>query len=237
MKIAVVIPALDESEAISATLDSILDGASGSEVELDLLVVDGGSSDATADLSRAQGARVTTSAPGRARQLQAGLEASTGDVVVFIHADTAMPQGWADAIVGSLVEPRSVGGAFEFAFDRRALAELPVEDAGELQRVELWAQRRARWLGFVYGDQAIFARRSALESIGGVPQAPVMEDVDLVSALRKIGGFAQLPLAVATSPRRYLKHGVGQTAWKHAVAIMGWIVGIPRPILKRWLGR
>ena len=237
MKIAVVIPALDESEAIPATLESIQGGARESEVELDLLVVDGGSTDATADLSRAYGARVITSAPGRARQLQAGLEASTGDVVVFIHADTAMPQGWADAIVGSLVELRSVGGAFEFAFDRGALAALPSQDRSALKRVELWARRRARWLGFVYGDQAIFAQRSALDAMGGVPQAAVMEDVDLVRGLRKLGGFTQLPLAVATSPRRYLKHGVRKTSRNHAFAILGWILGVPRPALKRWLGR
>jgi len=237
VKIAVVIPALDESDSIPATLDSIFGGTGALEVELDVVVVDGGSHDATADLSRAHGARVVTSAPGRARQLQAGLAATAGDVVVFVHADTLMPQGWADAVARALVQPRFVAGAFEFAFDRGALAEVSRERLRELERVERWAQRRARFLRLVYGDQAIFARRSALDEIGGVPQAEWMEDVDLVSALRGVGSFARLRLAVGTSPRRYIAAGVRATAWQHAVAIAGWALGAPRLRLKRLLGR
>ena len=239
VKIAVVIPALDESRHVAATLDALRAGAIGSDssAELEVVVVDGGSADATADLSRAHGARVVTTGPGRARQLQAGLDAVAGDAVVFLHADTRLPSGWAAAIERTLAAPGVAGGAFRFGFALDGETSFSSGRRAELERVERWAVRRARWLGLVYGDQAIFAHRSALDAIGGVPQAPLMEDVDLVARLRAKGRFVQLDDAVATSPRRYLERGVRPTVWKHAVAIVGWLLGAPRPALARWLGR
>ena len=157
--------------------------------------------------------------------------------MVFLHADTVLPTGWSDAVAAALVQPRLSGGAFAFGFSPAELDAVSPSQREHLEKVGRWARRRARWLGFVYGDQAIFARRTALDAIGGVPQTDLMEDVDLVSRLRSVGDFAQLDLRVETSPRRYLERGIRTTARRHAVAITGWLLGAPRGPLKRWLGR
>lgn len=227
--IDVVIPTLDECEWISSTLESLFAGARGTS--LDVLVVDGGSLDGTPELARAHGARVVGSAPGRAQQLQAGLEATAGDVVVFVHADTRLPEGWADALLRAVARPGCVGGAFDFAFEREPGAPRA------LAWVEWGARLRSRWLVLPYGDQALFARRSELEAIGGVPQTPVMEDLDLVARLRRRGRLARLPLAAYTSPRRHLERGVWRTALSHSLAAVVWWLGAPRAQLREWLDR
>jgi len=228
--IDVVIPTLDACERIASTLEALFAGARGTL--LDVLVVDGGSLDGTPELARAHGARVVASAPGRAQQLQAGLEATTGEVVVFVHADTRLPAGWADALLRAVARPGCVGGAFDFAFER--------EERGTsrmLAWVECGARLRSRWLGLPYGDQALFAWRSELEAIGGVPQTPVMEDIDLVARLRRRGRLVRLPLAAHTSPRRHIERGVWRTALRHALATVAWRLGAPRERLRDWLDR
>lgn len=227
--IDVVIPTLDEGDWIAATLESLFAGAG--DAQLDVVVVDGGSRDRTRELAREFGARVFQSAPGRARQLQAGLEATAGEVVVFVHADTRLPRGWAAALTRALARPGCVAGAFDFAFEH-----VPASP-GSLAWVEWGTRLRARWLGLPYGDQALFARRRELEAIGGVPQTSLMEDLDLVVRLRRRGAFTLLPLAVHTSPRRHLEHGVWRSAARHAIALLAWRLGAPRARLREWLGR
>jgi len=227
--IDVVIPTLDEADRIAATLESLFAGAG--DAQLDVVVVDGGSLDRTPELAREYGARVIQSAPGRARQLQAGLEATAGDAVVFVHADTRLPRGWADALTRALARPGVVAGAFDFAFEGA-----PTQSRG-LAWVERGARLRSRWLCLPYGDQALFARRRDLERIGGIPQAAVMEDLDLVARLRGRGAIARVPLAVHTSPRRHLEQGVWRTAVRHVIAVLAWRLGAPRTRLRDWLGR
>ncbi len=172
MKIAVVIPALDEADRVVGAIES------AAAPEVDVVVVDGGSRDDTRQRAAAAGARVVASAPGRARQLQTGVRETRSDVVVFLHADTRLPPGFADALRASLADPRVVGGAFRFHFD----------DPRFRLRVVEWGTRvRVALFRLPYGDQALFVRRSALEGIGGVPQVPIMEDLDLVKALRRRG--------------------------------------------------
>jgi rSAM/selenodomain-associated transferase 2 len=197
----------------------------------DVVVVDGGSLDGTPELACAHGARVVPSAPGRAQQLQAGLEATAGDVVVFVHADTRLPEGWADALVCAVAQPGCVGGAFDFAFEPEAGA------SRALAWVEWGSRLRSRWLGLPYGDQALFARRCELDAIGGIPQTPLMEDLDLVVRLKRRGRLVPLSLAVRTSPRRHLEHGVWRTALRHALAAVAWQLGAPRAPLRSWLDR
>jgi len=238
VKIAVVIPTLEESDRISATLVALAADPSGAgraaDEDLEVVVVDGGSRDATAAIARAQRARVVHSAPGRARQLQAGLESTAGETVLFLHADTTLPRGWADAVRRALADPSVVAGAFDFAFAREAegVARTP-----GLDWVEWGARQRSRWLGLPYGDQALFARRDAIEAIGGVPQAALMEDLDLVVRLRGRGRIARVPLAVTTSPRRYLEGGIARTMLRHWLAAPGGTRGAPRRAIARGTGR
>ena len=226
-RIDVIIPTLDEEDEIEEALRCALAGAG--DAPLDLVVVDGGSRDDTCRRAREAGARVVCTKPGRARQLQAGLAAATGDVVMFLHADTRLPAGWTDALRDALRTSDCVAGAFDFAF--RAAPTAPVS----LRWVEWGARLRSRWLRLPYGDQAIFARRAVLESIGGVPQAAWMEDLDLVRRLRARGHLVCLRLAISTSPRRHLAGGVGRTALIHLAAVCGWWLGVPRASLRRGL--
>lgn len=227
--IDVIVPTLDEQDEIAATLGYVFAGAGSAR--LDVVVVDGGSCDRTRELAADAGARVVRTEPGRARQLQAGLRATAGDAVVFLHADTRVPADWAEALLAALGQSGCVAGCFAFAF-----AATPGAPAA-LGWVEWGARMRSRWLRMPYGDQALFARRDTLEAIGGVPQACLMEDLDLVRRLRQRGRLVCLPLAIATSPRRHLEHGVWRTATRHALAACGWRLGVPRARLQRWLAR
>jgi rSAM/selenodomain-associated transferase 2 len=222
VRLSVVIPALDEEAEIEAAVES----ARAPEVEV--LVVDGGSRDATASLARRAGARVLASPRGRARQLALGFDASEGDGVLFLHADTRLPPGWADAVRAALADARVAGGAFRLCFDERGFA---------LRVVEWGARLRAALFAMPYGDQALFARRSVLRDAGGIPQVPVMEDLDLVRAIRRRGRLALLPLPARTSGRRYRAQGVWRTAWRHALAAAAWSLGFDRARLAAWLRR
>jgi rSAM/selenodomain-associated transferase 2 len=222
VRIAVVIPALHEEDRISHAIHSAR--APGVEI----IVADGGSRDATCARARAAGARVVAAQPGRARQLAAGARAADADAIVFLHADTQLPAGWADAVRAALADARVAGGAFAFRFAEPGL---------RLRLVEWGVRARLALVRLPYGDQALFARRSALEAIGGVPQAPIMEDLDLVRALRRRGRLALLPLPATTSARRYLERGVARTVAKNALALLGFALGLPRARIAAWYRR
>ncbi len=219
MRIAVVIPTLDEAETVEAAIVS-------ARTADEIVVVDGGSLDRTADRARAVGSQVLLSPRGRARQLDLGWRATGAEVVLFLHADTRLPLGWADAVRNALGDPRVVGGAFRLRFDERTFA---------MRFIEWGAQRRAAWAGLPYGDQAIFARRTALEAIGGIAQVPIAEDLDLARDLRRHGRLALLPLAIATSARRYQKHGALRTWARHTIALAAWRLGVDRARIARWV--
>ncbi len=222
MSLSVVIPALDEGDRIEAAL------ASAAAPGVEVLVVDGGSRDDTVPRAERAGARVLRSERGRAAQLQAGARASHGDVVLFLHADTRLPAGWPHAVNDALRDPAVAGGAFRFRFDRRDASLLLVE----------WGARlRGAIFRLPYGDQALFLRRRVLDALGGVPQVPIFEDLDLVRGIRRAGRLALLPLPATTSSRRYLDRGVGRTMLRHGVAALAWAVGADRGRVAAWYRR
>ncbi len=216
------IPTRNEADRI----EHCIEGARAAGVEI--IVADGGSCDATRERAHAAGARVVTGPPGRARQLEAGARAAEADAILFLHADTCLPPGWADAVRGALLDPAVVGGAFAFRFAEPGLA---------LRVVEWGVRVRLALAGLPFGDQALFARRSALEAIGGVPQAEIMEDVDMVRALAKRGRLALLPLPVVTSARRYLARGVFRTVAKNTLALAALWLGLDRARVAAWYRR
>jgi len=139
-----------------------------------------------------------------------------------------LPVGWAGAIERALGDPGAVGGSFRLRFAERSPG---------LRLIEWGVRLRVALLGLPYGDQALFARREVLERIGGVPQVPIMEDLDLVRRLRREGRLARLPLAVATSARRYRARGVLRTFLRNALAALGWGLGLDRERLAAWYRR
>jgi len=219
VKLSVVIPALDEADRISEAVAS----AAGEDIEV--IVVDGGSGDATPVRAAAAGATVIQSTPGRARQLGIGAQRARGEAVLFLHADTRLPDGWASAVREALADPATCGGAFGLRFDATPPA---------LRMIQWGAALRVKLFRLPYGDQAIFARRRVLEEMGGLPQAPLMEDLDLVGELKRRGRFALLPLSVTTSARRYLEKGVWRVAFRNLAAAVAWRLGLDRARVAAW---
>jgi hypothetical protein len=192
--ISVVIPALDEESRLAAAVRSVRGQA-------EVLVVDGGSRDQTRAVAAVEGARVLDSPPGRGRQLDAGARAARGDWLVFLHADTRLESGWAEALQSLPTDV--VGGAFRLAIDAPG-AGFRVIESGVRVRVRLFR--------LPYGDQALFARREAYARVGGMPDLPLMEDVAFVARLRRAGRLAFLRPRAFTSARRWERHGlVGAT--------------------------
>jgi rSAM/selenodomain-associated transferase 2 len=222
VRLSVVIPALDEAERIAGAVES----ARAPDVEV--IVVDGGSSDDTARRARAAGARVVESAPGRAHQLAVGARASRGDALLFLHADTRLPEGYAGEVSRALEIPAVVGGAFRLRFEPRTRS---------LRWIEWGARLRVALLGLPYGDQALFVRRGTLEAIGGVPQVPILEDLDLVRAMKRRGRLVLLPVEVVTSARRYLARGPWRTVLRHALAALAGLAGVDRARVASWVRR
>lgn len=234
MKIAVVIPALDEAGCVQEAIESASvahadPGGSDAGFEVLVTVVDGGSSDDTRARAEAAGGHVIVSPRGRAKQLQAGLDASAGcEVVLFLHADTRLPSGWAKAVQDALTDPGIVGGAFRLRYDERSAA---------MRMVERFVRLRVALYALPFGDQALFARCRVLEEIGGIPDVPVMEDVDLVRAMKSRGRLALLALPATTSARRYREAGWLRTVSRHWLAMQAWRFGVDRRRVAEWLGR
>lgn len=234
MTISVVIPALEEAAQIVGAIQSALADSgpgAGGESEIEIIVVDGGSQDETVRLARDLGARVfvvEAGRRGRAHQLRLGGEKSTGEVVLFLHADTVLPAGWIGAVEGALADARCAGGAFGFRF---------AEPGWRARWIEFWVSVRVALLGLPYGDQALFMRRRVLEEMGGVPEVPIMEDLDLVRAIKRAGRLEQLALPVRTSARRYRQRGTLRTIFWHQMALLGWYFGWDRARLAQRMGR
>jgi rSAM/selenodomain-associated transferase 2 len=196
--LSIVVPALNEAGAIDATLGALAPlRARGAEV----IVVDGGSTDATAERARPLADRVLTSPCGRARQMNAGAALASGDVLLFLHADTRLP---ADADL--LVRAAMSAGAAWGRFDVRIAGGHPM-----LGVVAAFMNARSRWTGVATGDQALFVHRTLFERVGGFANQPLMEDVELTRRLRAVSRPACLRARVTTSGRRWETRGVWRT--------------------------
>jgi rSAM/selenodomain-associated transferase 2 len=197
--ISIVIPALDEAANLIRLLPGLAVGSPGPEV----IVVDGGSSDGTADAVTASAhVHYLAASRGRARQMNAGARVARGDVLVFLHADTRLPVGALDAVARAMADPRVVGGRFDVRFD----TPRPV-----MRMVAWFINRRSRVSGIATGDQAIFVRRAVFETLGGYPDIPLMEDVELTRRLKRHGHLACLRQKVTTSARKWEQEGVLRT--------------------------
>jgi len=191
-------------------------------------VVDGGSNDDTVGIAKSLGARVITSAPPRARQMNRGAAQATGDVLVFLHADTRLPEKFEDFIFNSFKQPGMVAGAFQLRIDS------PMPGLRLIERLTNW---RSRCLKTPYGDQTIFISSRVFHQVGGFPDIPIMEDFELVRRLRKQGEIATLPVPVSTSPRRWQSLGILKTTLINQLVIATYFLGIAPEVIARWYRR
>jgi rSAM/selenodomain-associated transferase 2 len=218
--ISVIIPALDEETHLGRTLASL-----DSSGELEIIVVDGSSSDKTAAIAAAHKARVLTAPRGRARQMNAGAAAARGELLLFLHADTLLPREFGAEIRLQLARPGIAAGAFRLAISGKERG---------LRLVEGLANWRASVLRMPYGDQALFMKAGLFRELGGFPDQPFMEDFALVRTLRRRGGIAIAEQAVTTSGRRWQQRGVFRTTLLNQLIIIGYLLGCPLPRLERW---
>ena len=219
MTISVIIPTLNEAQNIRATLDRLHHPAFS-----EILAVEGGSRDGTAALA-APVANVLRSPTGRARQMNTGAATASGDVLLFLHADTLLPPTAADDITAALADPRVAGGHFDARI---------TPDRGLLWLVGRMMSWRARLTGIATGDQAIFVRRAVFEELGGFPDISLMEDIAFSRLLKRSGRVTALRSCVVTSGRRWEQHGVART-----ILLMWWLrllffLGMSPDRLNKW---
>ena len=218
--ISIVIPTLNEAENLAATLIS-----TESRAELEIIVVDGGSSDGTTELAKSFGVRVLSTAAGRARQANAGGLAARGDVLFFLHGDTRLPRGFECYVMDIIGKPAVVAGAFTLGIDGSEFG---------FRIIEILANFRSRAFHLPYGDQGIFLRAEVFRALGGFPEMDLMEDFVLIRRLRKRGKISIAPIAVKTSPRRWRKLGILRTTLINQAVLLGYFLGSNPERLARW---
>ncbi len=222
MTLSVIVPTLDEEDLIEATLRSAR-RAVGPEAEL--LVADGGSHDATVRRA-SRWAGVVESPRGRGTQLNAGARATSGRVLLFLHADTLLEPGTGRKVLEA-VSGSAVGGCCRFSVH-------PPAGAGRYALLELGVNLRTRLFRSATGDQAIFATRDAFRAVGGFPEWPLFEDVAFVRRLAREGRFQPIGATARTSRRRWERHGFWRTVLLHAALRGAFWAGVPAARLARW---
>ncbi|MEG4573230.1 TIGR04283 family arsenosugar biosynthesis glycosyltransferase [Microcoleus sp. N3A4] len=220
LKISIIIPVLNEAPTIAPVISS-----AGNAQNVEIIVADGGSSDGTADIAKSLGVRVISTAPGRAAQMNAGAAVATGDILLFLHADTLLPREYDYFARLVLANPSAVAGAFELKIDARRLS---------LRLVETGVNWRSNFLQMPYGDQAIFLSSATFDKIGGFPDLPLMEDFEFVRRLKKQGRIEIVPHPVLTSARRWQQLGVIKTTAINQIVIIGYFFGVSPDRLAFW---
>ena len=201
MQLSIILPALNEAEAIANTLAPLQSvRAHGVEV----ILVDGGSSDRTRDIAAPLVDRVIDSERGRAKQMNAGAAVASGDALLFLHADSILPDDGDIQIAQAFIDPRFQWGRFDVSIHGMHVM-FPV--------IAWFMNHRSRSTGIATGDQGIFVTRNAFMKIGGFPDQPLMEDVEICKRLKKISPPACIAKKIITSGRRWEKHGVWRTIW------------------------
>jgi rSAM/selenodomain-associated transferase 2 len=198
-KLSIIMPALDEGEGIAATLDAL---AGMRALGVEVIVVDGGSRDATIQRARLRADRVISAPRGRAAQMNAGAEKASGEVLLFLHADTRLPSDPDHVVLQGLERSGRAWGRFD----------VKIEGRNPLLLVVGWLMNlRSRMTGIATGDQAIFATREAFRDVGGFPMIELMEDIALSKQLKRKSRPLCLRERVITSGRRWEEHGVLKT--------------------------
>jgi rSAM/selenodomain-associated transferase 2 len=216
-RISIIIPVLNEAANVQKAIDSALFSNN-----TEIIVVDGGSTDETSQVAQATGVMVISSPAGRAQQMNLGAKVATGDILVFLHADSLLPSGF-DELIRSVLNGSEqpgkpvIAGAFTLQID----APQP-----QLRWVEWGVNIRSRFCQMPYGDQAIFLRTAMFRSIGGFNELPIMEDFELIQRLKKQGEIVIIKNPVLTSARRWLQKGILQTTMINQLMILGYLIGV-----------
>jgi rSAM/selenodomain-associated transferase 2 len=220
--ISVVIPVLNEEQIIGSCLSSLKEQAGRHEV----VVVDGGSRDGTMDVVSAfPGVKWVRASRGRSTQMNRGADAAVGDILLFLHADTHVPQGGLEKIELLLENKNIIAVSFSLSFD------IP---SPLLRLYSLFS--RINHILFTYGDQGLFMSRHVYNAIGGFQEIPIMEDVEIQKRLRKMGRFVKMRCSVITSARRFLCHGILRQQALNVLLVTLYHLGVEPSRLKDFYG-
>lgn len=218
--LSVVIPVRNEALRLPALLAAL---NAAPELVAEVLVVDGGSSDASRTIAHLAGARLLRSGGGRGAQLAAGAQAADGSWLLLLHGDAALPAGWDQAVRRAM--RRGVGAWY---FELAIAAAHPA-----LRLVELAVGWRSRWRQLPYGDQGLLLPAALLQRCGGIRPLPLMEDLELIERLRRHTRLRSLGLALRVDGRRWRRLGVWRTALENARLRRQWRRGISAALLAR----
>lgn len=220
MKISVIIPTLNEALALKKTLTEI-----NRHSPHEVIIADGGSRDGTLEIAEQFGPRIVTSPPGRALQMNAAAQTATGELLLFLHADSRVDAKSYNKMVDVMKQGSSLGGAFGLAIE----SEKP-----SLKLLSILATLRSKHLNLVYGDQAIFVRAHVFREMGGFSSIPICEDLDFFRRLKKKGPIVLLEEKALSSARRWRTEGIVFTTLRNMVIAALFLLGFPPRILSKW---
>jgi rSAM/selenodomain-associated transferase 2 len=220
--ISIIIPALNEEQHIARCIESLRAESFSGEI----IISDGGSTDRTREVAlRHADITVIDSPKGRGAQMNRGSENARGDILLFLHADTILEQGWSKELSAAFDDTAVVGGAFSFCIDNFS---------PKYRLVEAWVRLRCRIFRLPYGDQAIFIKKDGFQKLGGYKEMPLMEDVDLISRMKNMGRIAILQKKAVTSGRRWISKGLLKTAAINQISMLLYHLGVSPEKLARF---
>jgi rSAM/selenodomain-associated transferase 2 len=224
LQISIVIPVLNEAEHLSAKLQAL----QVLRERCQLIVVDGGSDDSSLTLAEPLVDKLILSSRGRARQMNAGAAQADAEILLFLHADTRLPEQVIHWIIQALAQGCQ-WGRFDVAFDNSK----PV-----FKLIAFMMNQRSRLTGMATGDQALFMTRAAFTAVGGFPEIALMEDIAISRQLKKLGKPACIKAKVVTAARRWQQHGIGKTIVLMWQLRLAYFLGAdPDDLAERYYGR
>ncbi len=228
--ISVIIPTLNAEVRLARCLDALVTPTLDGLVK-EVIIVDGGSDDATKSIADGFGAAILTAPPGRGGQQAAGAKTARGEWLLFLHADTVLSDGWAGEAAKLMEKNLYAAAVFTLAFDAKGLAQ---------RLVAFGAMQRTRWLKAPYGDQGLLISKKTYEEIGGFSDRPLFEDVDIIRRLLRAKGAHALQIfssKAVTSAERYEREGYVKRVLVNFVLLMRFQLGASPETLARDYGK
>ena len=220
MKVSIIVPTLNEELVLGNTLTQIQQLSPH-----ELIVSDGGSNDYTCRIADRFSHRVITGSAGRALQMNAGANEATGDLLLFLHADSRIEPESYRKMLEYMKNPKWIGGAFTLCIE---------SGKWSLKLIALLANIRSKYFGLAYGDQGFFVRKEVFKDMNGFSPIPICEDLDFYYRLRKKGSVILLKEKAHTSPRRWINEGIFFTTVRNFIIAVLFGLGFPLHILTKW---
>jgi len=220
LKVSIIIPTLNEERCLGHTLEHIQQLS-----PYEVIISDGRSNDKTLEIAKNFTEKLVTGPIGRAVQMNAGASIATGDIFLFLHADSRIAPNSYEKMLFSMTHSEKIGGAFSLYID---------SEKRNLRLIAWLANIRSKYLGMTYGDQAFFVRNLTFQKMNGFSEFPICEDIDFFKRLRKLGSVILLNEKVFTSPRRWNKEGVWFTTFRNILIAILFKLRFPPSTLTKW---